>query len=272
MSPERKWLEGLKTVRLELWERDNFRMRDAVLLCLFLVGVEFLSVLPLRVFRVNLIILYDIVFLGIVVLMLRQSGRAERREILKWRKVPAPLFFSLLAMFFGLEIMRQELGNVLRILLPVPEDFFGDPFGDSVFKVFTSYALFPALNEELFFRGIILKRLRRNYPQRKALLASSLLFGLMHLNPWQALTASVSGLFFGWIYLEFRSIWLCMFMHGYTNILVSFVPFPVRRLPEPRTYSVPAVHPLWFDIAGAVLFVLGLYAVRRLSQKSRRDA
>jgi membrane protease YdiL (CAAX protease family) len=89
----------------------------------------------------------------------------------------------------------------------------------------------------------------------------------MHLNPWQALLASVSGLFLGWIYMEFRSIWLCMFVHGYANILACFVAFPVRYLSNPRSYNVPAVHPLWLDILGAGLFVLGLGLSRGIFRK-----
>jgi membrane protease YdiL (CAAX protease family) len=258
---------NLKTIRLDLWKRDSFRIKDAVLLCLFLIGMEFLSLLPLRMFRINLGILYDLAFLGIVAVMLKRSGKGETREVLKWRKVPVPLFFSMLVMFFGMEIIRRELGNVMKMVLPVPEGFFDNPFQNRVFGIFVRYAFFPAVSEELFFRGIILKRLGRNYSRRKALAVSSLLFGLMHLNPWQALLASVSGLFFGWIYMEFRNIWLCMFVHGYTNILACFVPFPVRYLSNPRTYTVPAVHPLWFDLLGATLFVLGLGLTRGIFRK-----
>ncbi|MDR0641818.1 MAG: CPBP family intramembrane metalloprotease [Treponema sp.] len=247
----------LAAIDLDLWKRDSFRVKDAVLLCLFLIGVRFLSALPSYVFRVDFGILYDLVFLGIVLVMLWQSGREEMAGILKWRKVPAALFFSLLVMFFGLEIIRREAGNILVMLLPVPEGFFGASLRANAFQAFATLCFFPALNEELFFRGIILKRLGRNYPGRTALWVSSLLFALMHLNPWQGLLATVSGLFFGWIYMEFKTIWLCIFFHGYNNLLANFFSFPLRYLPNRRTYTVLAVHPLWLDVCGALLFVLG---------------
>jgi membrane protease YdiL (CAAX protease family) len=256
---------------LDLWKRDNFMIKDAVLLCLFLIGIHFLSVLPLRIFRVNLIILYDMIFLGIVLVMLKQSGRDEIKKILKWRKIPFPLLCALLVMFFGLEIIRREVGNVMNIILPVPEGFFNidNIFQDSVFTVFVNYALFPAVTEELFFRGIILKRLRGSYTKKKALVVSSLLFGLMHLNPWQALLAAISGLFFGWIYMEFKTIWLCMFMHGYNNIMATFIPFPVQYLPNTRSYAIRTVQPLWFDIMGIILFVAGLGLTWGISRERR---
>jgi hypothetical protein len=148
MRPETRWLRGLETARLDLWKQHTFTIKDAALLCLFLTGAMFLAALPLRILRLDFIILNDAVFLGIVAIMLRQSGRPERREILAWRKVPAPLFFSLLAMFFGLEILRRELGNVLNVILPVPEGFFRNPLLDSVFTAFTSYAAFPAVTDD----------------------------------------------------------------------------------------------------------------------------
>ncbi|MDR1618450.1 MAG: CPBP family intramembrane metalloprotease [Treponema sp.] len=245
-------------ITVDLWKRNNFRMKDAVLLCLFLTGTRFLVDLALLLTGVNLVLLYDIAFLGIVIAMIMRSGRGELGKILRWRTVPVPLFCSLVVMFFGMEVMRRELGNVMEIILPVPEGFFGGTYSGNVAMVIISSAVFPAFTEELFFRGMLLNRLRRRYSARRALVASSLLFGLMHLNPWQALLASVSGLFYGWIYMKFGTIWLCMFMHCYNNILAFFMPFPVNYLPNTRDYSPLVLQPLWFDILGAVLFAAGL--------------
>ena len=260
----------IKMIELDLRKQDHFRIKDAVFLCLFLIGIHFLSILPLRIFHINLVILYDLVFFGIVMVILRKSGREEMRKILKRRKIPIPLFFALIVMFFGMEIIRRELGNIMQMVLPMPKGFFDDPYQNSVFTVFVSYSLFPAVTEELFFRGIILRRLRGNYPGGKALAVSSLLFGLMHLNPWQALLAGIAGLFLGWIYMEFKSIWLCMFVHGYSNLLVSFMPFPVRYLSNPRSYSIRVMHPLWFDILGALLFITGWGLTVGISRAGRR--
>jgi membrane protease YdiL (CAAX protease family) len=262
---------------LDLWKRDAFRIKDAVLLCLFLTGVRFIPPLLFYFFRVNspaaaLSLVYDLVLLGIVLIMLKYSGKDELKKIMKWRKIPAALFFSLLVMYFGLEIIRRELGNIVEIVFPMPERIFDLSFHASVFTVFVSNCFFPAVSEELFFRGIVLKRLRRNYPRRTALVVSSLLFGLMHLNPWQGLLAAVGGLFFGWIYLEFKTIWLCMFMHGYNNLLASFVPFPIRYLPNRRTYAVLVMHPLWFDVFGAALLVFGFFLTWEISRHGRRKA
>lgn len=243
---------------MDIWKRDNFRIKDAVLLCLFVTGVRFMMYLALMFTPVNFSFLNDIAFLVIVIVMVKRSGRDELNKILRWHTVPVPLFCSLIVMFFGMEVIRRELGNVLAIILPVPEGFFSETYPDNVVMIIIIYAVFPAFTEEVLFRGMILNRLGIHYSKRKALVVSALLFGLMHLNPWQALLAFVSGLFFGWIYMEFKTIWLCMFMHCYNNILASFMSFPVNYLPNTRNYSSRVIHPLWFDILGMLLFVTGL--------------
>ena len=257
---------------LDLWRRDTFRIKDAVLLCLFMTGIRVLPVLQIYIFHVNFSIVYDLVLFVIVLIMLKQSGKDELKKIMKWRKIPAALFFSLIVMYFGLEIIRRELGNIIQIVLPMPERLFDISYHASIFTVFVDDCFFPAVSEELFFRGMLLKRLRYNYPRRKALVVSSLLFGVMHLDPWQGLLAAVGGVFLGWMYLEFKTIWLCMFVHGYINLLASFVPFPIRYLPNMRTYAVLVMHPLWFDVVGAALFGLGFFLTREIARHARMRA
>jgi membrane protease YdiL (CAAX protease family) len=127
-----------------------------------------------------------------------------------------------------------------------------------------SGAVFPALSEEILFRGIILNRLCVKYSERKAVVVSSLLFGLMHLNPWQFVNAAAGGIFYGWVYRRYRNLWLTIFLHCYYNVLVYFIPLPYRVLSGTGSGSV--MYPLWFDLLGVVLFGLGLGLFRGISR------
>jgi membrane protease YdiL (CAAX protease family) len=91
---------------------------------------------------------------------------------------------------------------------------------------------------------MLLRRLRRRYTDRRALVLSALLFALMHINPWQAMTTFVGGLFLGWLYIQFKTIWLCMLFHAYNNLVALFMPFP-------------AEYPLLFVMLGAALLLSG---------------
>ncbi|MFM2292087.1 MAG: hypothetical protein RIS29_1900, partial [Bacteroidota bacterium] len=71
--------------------------------------------------------------------------------------------------------------------------------------------------EELIFRGIVLDGLLHNSKPVTAILLSALLFGLIHMNPWQFVSAFISGIFTGWIYFKTRDIYICIFAHFCNN-------------------------------------------------------
>jgi membrane protease YdiL (CAAX protease family) len=231
-------------VNIDLWKDKDFRIKDGALLCLFLMGTLAPFDVLFYLFRINLKIMERLAFLGMVLIIARRFGNRELPAIMKWRKISAAVFCSLIVMFSGIEMLRLEAVYALQIILPIPEGFFGTEAGGNVMITVISGAVFPAFTEEIFFRGILLRRLRRRYTERRALAVGALLFGAMHLNPWQALTAFIAGLFLGWIYMRFKTIWPCIFFHAYSNVLASFMVFP-------------AIHPLLFVMLGALLFLAG---------------
>lgn len=85
--------------------------------------------------------------------------------------------------------------------------------------VMTVYAvlLAPAI-EEILFRGYLLGGLRR-YGDRFAIISSALLFGLMHGNFSQFLSALCIGLVLGSVRVRSGSLLLCMAAHAGNNLL-----------------------------------------------------
>lgn len=79
--------------------------------------------------------------------------------------------------------------------------------------------------EELIFRALIYKRLRRGYGIGFALVISSLLFGIFHGNLVQGVYAFLLGLLLALIYEKWENIYLCMLYHMAANtssLLLSF--------------------------------------------------
>jgi hypothetical protein len=72
--------------------------------------------------------------------------------------------------------------------------------------------------EELIFRGVILDGLLKRYSPTKSILISSLLFGLVHLNPWKFVTGFVLGFFIGWVYNNTKSLTTSIIIHASFNI------------------------------------------------------
>lgn len=71
--------------------------------------------------------------------------------------------------------------------------------------------------EELLCRGVVLGSLRARYGVTVAWLASSIFFGVMHIQPAQVISASIIGLILGFVYLSTESIWSVMILHALNN-------------------------------------------------------
>ena len=73
--------------------------------------------------------------------------------------------------------------------------------------------------EEIIFRGVILEGLQKKYNPTKAIIFSALIFGLIHLQPLQVISAFFAGLVLGWIYLKTQSLWVCIALHVINNFI-----------------------------------------------------
>jgi len=109
----------------------------------------------------------------------------------------------------------------LIYVIPTP-DFLTDAFKPSENNIFWlslfTVALIAPVLEEIIFRGIILKGLLCQYSPAKAIVVSSIIFGLVHLNPWQFLGAFGIGIISGWIYWRTKNLLLPIIMHISNNL------------------------------------------------------
>jgi membrane protease YdiL (CAAX protease family) len=107
---------------------------------------------------------------------------------------------------------------------------------DNKFSSLLMLVVFAPLLEELFCRGIILRGLLKHMTPTKAILWSSAIFGIIHLNPWQAIPAFLVGSLMGWVYWKTRSLWATIFIHfinnGFAYIVTVFFP----ELPDDASY------------------------------------
>ncbi|MDD3331396.1 MAG: type II CAAX endopeptidase family protein [Bacteroidales bacterium] len=125
------------------------------------------------------------------------------------------LIMGSLALLFGIIFPLTEL-------IPVPEflkasfESMGKQKGIASF--FLMVVIAPVL-EELMYRGIILDGLLRRYSGVTAILVSSILFGIVHLNPWQFIPAFFVGVFSGWAYYKTRNLILTILIHSTINFV-----------------------------------------------------
>ncbi|MCQ2564674.1 MAG: CPBP family intramembrane metalloprotease [Clostridia bacterium] len=95
----------------------------------------------------------------------------------------------------------------------------------SLLKDLIFTCLFPALFEEFLHRGILLNAGKKYGNTRVALLISSLLFGLMHLNINQFFYAAILGFLMGNVVLASNSIIPSIIIHFINNFLSTLVTY-----------------------------------------------
>ena len=165
----------------------------------------------------------------------------------------------------GLAIALSELSKAVIYVIPMPE-VVQDLFHKFVGKK-TSYlsALFVAvvvapLVEEGLCRGIILRGLLANGTRNRAIIWSAILFGLMHLNPWQFAPAFILGIVFAWWVIQTGSLWPAILGHALNNFLfVTFMHFEIPGFPVSEDLNVITHNPWWLNVCGPILAALGLW-------------
>ena len=118
----------------------------------------------------------------------------------------------------GMILPAAYLNSFMVSFIDFSEIFASEPLDTPVkiLMAFISIAIVPALCEEFLFRGCILSNLLP-YGKTTAILASAVLFSLMHGNVAQFFYTFIAGLVLGAVYVETGSIWPCTFIHLFNN-------------------------------------------------------
>ena len=129
--------------------------------------------------------------------------------------------------------------------------------------------LFPAVGEEIFCRGFLGRGLVAHHGPLWGVVLTSLLFGILHLDPVQAIGAFVLGLALHFAYLTTGSLTVSISMHFLNNAFAfwtyrnaSLLPVPgLTPAPDGELEHTPALL-LLAAFASAVCLCLLLYQSR----------
>lgn len=122
-----------------------------------------------------------------------------------------------------------------------------------------SIAVVPALVEEFAVRGVILQPLRK-YGDKFAILASALIFAVMHGNLIQAPFALIAGIGIGYAVCITNSIWTGVLIHFCNNLYSVIIEFIVADISDVQTVDnvylaiTAAIYAI--TILGSVVFVI----------------
>jgi membrane protease YdiL (CAAX protease family) len=219
--------------------------------------------------------LTSVIIFGLILMRGLKRSQISVREICPLVPVRLSLLFPMALTVIGTSILISEADNLLRTFLPAPawfSDYLKSLVGGqiSLWGSIVGLVIVAPLTEELLVRGLILRGFLSHYSKRKAILASAIFFGVLHLNPWQFIGATVLGVLFAWWFIQTRSMFPCLFGHALANALPLAVT-AIFRLEVPGftiDFEKAEFQPLWLDCLGVVLVALGIWLLIHQFRKS----
>jgi membrane protease YdiL (CAAX protease family) len=184
-------------------QRGNWR--DAIILLTLGLAVDlrwFDAAWPTGLRALNKLLLVDIGLYGFLAIrQLRRTGFDFRLRWSDWKTgLRELLFFTPLVLIFGLAL------GFIHPHANLP------PLSMAALR-WVGIFVFTALPEELFFRGWVQNLLERRMGEQRALVITSMLFGLSHFNKRSAhfnwryvLLATIAGFFYGRAWRERRRV------------------------------------------------------------------
>lgn len=147
-----------------------------------------------------------------------------------WSPISASYMAMTVAIFATAVLLLDFLMSYMEWLPDLMESTFND-LQSSWLGILCIAVLGPIL-EELLFRGAITKALLKQYNPAKAIIISALVFGIIHVNPAQVVSAASIGLLLAWIYYKTASLIPCILIHILNNSLSVFLSL---KYPEVET-------------------------------------
>lgn len=211
-----------------------------------------------------LTIFITFVSLGLPLIILLKFSQEKPRDLIKFKV--NDLTLPLIGLGLGGCVIANLVANSISSIM----EQFGYPMsggevyynGEILIAILMVIAncLFPAVFEELLFRGFILGNLKK-YGEFPALLISSFTFALMHGTFLQLPFALMSGLVLGFIYLKSNSIVPSMIVHFFNNSLSAITIIVSTHWGEPESN-------LCYSLLLVFIIFIWFIALNNLKQKN----
>lgn len=183
----------------------------------------------------------------------------------------SPTNFYTYLLIFPMMIGMMFISEFITSQIPTTGPFFGKYYEffsrlmdqltlNPVVMIITAVICAPIF-EEIIFRGIIQKGLmNKGVKPRKAIVFASIIFGLVHGNPWQLVGAVLLGCVLGLVYYKTKSLLLPMLLHGFNNLCSTILIIYTKNESFSDAFKISE----WMILTiGIVLFSLFYYLFTR---------
>lgn len=165
-------------------------------------------------------------------------------------------YLLIFPMMFGMMLIAEFITSQI----PTTGPFFGKYYDfftklmeqltdDPVVMIITAVICAPIF-EEIVFRGIIQKGLiNKGIKPVNAIIIASVIFGLVHANPWQFVGAVLLGCVLGLVYYKTKSLLLPMLLHGFNNLCSTILIVYTKNESFADAFKIPE----WMILAGGII-------------------
>ena len=179
-------------------------------------------------------LLVEIILIPLVLLYIYVDGSLDRiKEMLKFGSVKTALIL-LLAIPIVVTIIDFILNMIYAVVWigiigePSANTDLGTDWESSSIDIaflFLSVAIVTPIAEELFFRGYLLDAINRKHGDWTAIIWSSILFGLVHIDPFTIGSAFIGGIIYVWLRMRTGSLLPSIACHMVWNMLALLLTY-----------------------------------------------
>lgn len=198
------------------------------------------------------------VFIGFLVILVANMLASPLADLSKWAVSHFP---SLDAFAANLEKIYNEQVMALSNL---------KSWGEFVIAIFIM-AFFPALFEELFFRGAMQNLFEKWWKSPlMAILVTSLIFSFIHFSVYLFLSRAVLGVVLGLLYYKTKNIWINIIAHFLNNaIAVAQLFYLSQHKQKIEVDQLDPQLPWWVGIIALVALYFLFIGLERYSTNSK---
>ena len=272
-----------------IWILILLHILSRVLLILWYILARVTGFLLLAHFAVTSLI--SLIPYGLILMRGLKRANTSLREICPLVPVRLSLLFPMALTIIGI-FSLLEIGSWLGYF-PSPSEWYPEWYTDFLYNlvvapnahvvapmwvIAVSFVIVAPLTEELLVRGLILRGFLSRYSVRKAVLASALLSGLMHLNSWNFIGPIVLGILLAWWFIQTRSMLPCFLGHAlYGALEIAYILLSQLELSQSEIWFQPLLE-IWFrffwgnfvwgNLIGVILTALGIWLLVHQFRKS----
>lgn len=204
--------------------------------------------------------LYAGVFIALIGVIFTVLTKTRAKEVFPFRLPPIKQFFGSIFMYIGLMMFSASISVITSKLFN--PDVRNDEIDAMLLKMsplsaILIIAVLPALCEEFFCRGFLVRCFSHIKNEKIIILITALIFGVMHLDPYSFFPTSLMGVLLCYIALKTKSLLIPMFLHFANNafsVVMTFLSAPSSAELTNEVASISQI-PLLPSLGMAILYI-----------------